>query len=412
MTRNPLRWLPVGLLTIGLAAGTVSPAAADGALPPPTGTAGTIVLQLDDRSATIDDVTERFPVVVESVMVRRAGIYRVRPKTALTGWSLTLLADQLEQSREVSHAVAEVGTGLDSTRFHSWPQGAPDADGSAAAYANQPAAANLTRAHALSRGRGVRVAVLDTGVAAAHPALAGSVGPGYDYIGDDTDAGEEADGLDTSRDGRLDGSYGHGTFVSGLVRLIAPDAQILPMRVLDSDGVGNEVVIAQAIRDAVAAGADVINLSFGSRTGADSDAIDSALYHAENSDVLVVVSAGNGASTEPLYPATSGDAVSVTSVDPTTGRVADYASRGFWVELAVPASKVVGPVPGCGYARWSGTSMAAPLVSGQAALVQARAPMLPVDGRVKALTGTARYLGGTSARYGVADILGSLQLAR
>lgn len=413
MTRPPLRSSAAALLAVGLAALAVTPAAADGPVVPPPGADGSIVVQLDSRGATIADVTRKFPVTVDSVLVRRAGIYRVRPKTTLSGASLTRLAVRIEESREVSHAVAESGRGFDSTRFHSWPEGAADERGSsAAAYANQPAAADLARAHALSRGRGIRVAVLDTGVAADHPALVGSVGPGYDYIGDDADADEEADGLDTSGDGRLDSSYGHGTFVAGLVRLVAPDAQILPMRVLDSDGVGSEVVIAQAIRDAVAAGADVINLSFGGRTSADSAAIDSALYYAENSDVLVVVSAGNGGSAQPLYPATSGDAVSVTAVDPATGRVADYASHGSWVELAAPASDVVGPVPGDGYARWSGTSMAAPLVSGQVALVQARAPRLTVDERVKVLTRTAHALGWTSARYGVTDILDSLQQAR
>ena len=146
------------------------------------------------------------------------------------------------------------------------------------------------------------VAVLDTGIDASHPVLRERTVGGYDYIGDDDDPTEQRQREDEDDNGLTDMSYGHGTFVAGLVGLVAPEASIMPMRVLDSDGFGNVVVIAQAMRDAAQDGADVINLSFGTESSRSSPVLERAIDDVREDGAMVVVSAGNRGSDKPLYP--------------------------------------------------------------------------------------------------------------
>ena len=269
----------------------------------------------------------------------------------------------------------------------------------------------MSASHAISRGSGVTVAVLDTGAARDHPALAGRLVAGYDYVDDDADPSERRQNVDTSGDGRRDSSYGHGTFVAGTVSLIAPDARVMPMRVLDSDGVGNVVVIAQAIRDAVHRGSGVINLSFGTESSLSSPVLDRALRAAKDAGVLVVGAAGNSGSAQPLYPGSSVDVLSVTCFDPRTRAVPSYASYGIWVDVAARGSDVIGPLPGGAYAKWSGTSMAAPQVAAQAALIRSRVPWLSRSGQLEAITKTTTALRPLSVQYGAVDIPASLGYA-
>ena len=120
----------------------------------------------------------------------------------------------------------------------------------------------LPAAHTIARGAGVRVAVLDTGIDPLHPAFAGRLLDGYDFVDMDNDPSEVGVA-------GTDPIFGHGTHVAGLVVLAAPDALILPVRVLDRDGAGNIWVLAEALAYAVNPdgdpstddGVDVINLS-------------------------------------------------------------------------------------------------------------------------------------------------------
>src|SRR5512140_3715419 len=125
------------------------------------------------------------------------------------------------------------------------------------------AALHLADAQRISTGKGIRVAVLDTGVDAQHPLLAGKLLPGYDFVDGDLDPSEVGT--------RFDAGFGHGTHVAGIVLTAAPDARIMPLRVLDAQGMGNTWVLAEALLFAVDPagnpatddGADVINLSLG-----------------------------------------------------------------------------------------------------------------------------------------------------
>lgn len=285
--------------------------------------------------------------------------------------------------------------------------------GTESAWAAQwaPQALQLAQAQSMSRGAGVRVAVLDTGVDARHPALAGRLLAGRDFVDDDLDAGE---GGSAGRSG-----FGHGTHVAGLVALAAPEAQIVPVRVLDADGVGNAWVLAEALLWAIDPdgdpntpdGAQVVNISLGSlaRTRimdtialiascgpvVPDDAIadrsdpgysDDAVRCAAGSGAVIVAAAGNDSSGSlKEYPAAEG-AYGLLSVGATTasGRVAGFSNYGPWVDLAAPGEGITSAVPG-GWATWSGTSMAAPLVAGTAALVRAAVPSLPAKDVVQRL---------------------------
>ena len=128
----------------------------------------------------------------------------------------------------------------------------------------QPAldALEITAAHARSTGAGIVVAVLDTGIDFSHPFFAGRIAPGgFDFIGRDNDPSDERNFVDDDADGAVDEQFGHGTFVASLVLAVAPDAAILPVRVLDADGFGTASTIAAGILWALDAGAQVINIS-------------------------------------------------------------------------------------------------------------------------------------------------------
>jgi hypothetical protein len=222
------------------------------------------------------------------------------------------------------------------------------------------------RITAVGTGVGVVVAVLDTGVDAAHPELRSRVLPGKDFV-------------DPAGDGRRDPN-GHGTHVAGIVAAaadgsgttgVAPAARILPVRVLAADGIGDDGVLALGIVWAAENGADIMNLSIGGAVP--STLLEDAIRFAFDRGVLVVISAGNdGAfSNTPSYPAAYPDAFAVGSTD-AADRRSIFSNTGAYLDIAAPGSWIRSTWPGGGYQVLSGTSMAAPFVSGAAAVTLER----------------------------------------
>lgn len=226
----------------------------------------------------------------------------------------------------------------------------------------------LTAAHSVVRGDGVLVAVLDTGIDPNHVLFQGRIDPrGWDYVSGDADPTDGPTGVDSNHDGIPDEAAGHGSHVAGLVLLVAPEATILPMRVLDSDGRGDAFKIATAIEDAVALGAKVINLSLGMTS--ESGVIDEAMEYANSRGVVMVAAGGNrGAESPEEYPASGGGAIGVAATTPTDAR-APFSNFGDYLKLAAPGISLRSAYWDGGYAIWSGTSMSTPLVSGAAALL-------------------------------------------
>lgn len=229
-------------------------------------------------------------------------------------------------------------------------------------------AIDLAEAHTISKGAGTIVAVLDTGVQLDHPALASQIYPiGVDFIDGDTSPADSANGIDDDGDGAIDESVGHGTHIAGIINLIAPEAQIMPLRVLNSDGRGANFATANAILFAALNGADVINLSLGSSVR--SALLNDVLEQAADLGVVVVAAAGNGNTDAKQYPAADACAISVASVG-TNNIKSSFSNFGDWVDIAAPGYAIYSPIPTNDYAWWSGTSMATPIIAGQVALLR------------------------------------------
>ena len=184
---------------------------------------------------SINEVTAAYPVTVLSALLTSRGIYLMKPTNAsdrATTSAVTALANRIATSKTVVvYAEPDYATTLITTRYRSWPEGAPTAaTGGSSAWLNQPAntSLQLNTAHYYSQGLGIKVAVLDTGVDPTVPALQGRLKGGYDYIGDDSNPTDVRMNVDSNGNGTVDDAYGHGTFVAGLVALVAPDALIMP----------------------------------------------------------------------------------------------------------------------------------------------------------------------------------------
>jgi minor extracellular protease Epr len=183
----------------------------------------------------------------------------------------------------------------------------------------------------------------------------------------DDDPTETRDGQDEDGDGYVDEAFGHGTHVAGIIHLVAPEARLLAVRVLDDDGVGNLLRVVAGVRWAIQQGAKVINLSLGSLRR--SEAVERALEDAEARGIVVVVSAGNWGSDTPVeFPASSPSVAAIAAVD-AAGDAADFSSYGANVALAAPGVAVRSTYPGGDFRLWSGTSMSAPFVAGTCALL-------------------------------------------
>ena len=317
-------------------------------------------------------------------------------------------------SRVVRLRWAEINYDTDASddRYHAWPDGFPNFVGTdPALWLHQQAATELglDAVHQLSTGAGTVVAVLDTGVDPNHPALAGRLGPAWDYVDDDAIPTDERDNADNDGDGLVDEAFGHGTHVAGIVALVAPGARILPARVLNADGRGNVFTVAAAIDDVVDAGATVINLSFGTEDNTASKVLDEAIVRAQHAGVAVVASSGNGGSDVHRFPAALKDVFAVAGTNATETGLASFSNRGKWVAAAAPATAIVSAVPGGGYASWSGTSMAAPFVSAQIALIHGVSRRSTAKQIRDLIVHSSRQLGNGKNNPGTVDILASLQ---
>ena len=271
----------------------------------------------------------------------------------------------------------------------------------------------LEATHDISRGGGTLVAILDTGVQLDHPALTNSIDAlGYDFVDNDLAPDEDANGLDDDGDGFVDELYGHGTHVAGILHLVAPDARLLPLRVLNSDGRGNNFRTASAIAYAVSRGVDVINLSLGAPSP--SILLREVVGEAAQNGVVVIGAAGNRNTYAKQYPAAEACVIAVTSVN-VHDKKSSFANYGDWIGVAAPGENIYSTIPLDGYAWWSGTSMATPFVAGQVALLRGANPQLTLDEVGLLIGGTAYSLDQVNPLYrgrlgeGRIDLLASLE---
>lgn len=206
-------------------------------------------------------------------------------------------------------------------------------------------------------GSEVIVAVLDTGVDSHHPFLHGRVIKGYNFV---------------DRNTNTEDINGHGTHCAGIITDVSTEnVKIMPVKVLDDEGYGNDYNIAMGIRYAVDNGADIISMSLGGP--GHSYFMQEAIEYAIDNNVLVVVAAGNDSSnTEDYYPAGEELAIVVSATDP-DDQLADFSNFGSTVDISAPGVDILSSVP-WGYEYYSGTSMATPFISGIAAMFKSEDP--------------------------------------
>ncbi|MEU5097082.1 type VII secretion-associated serine protease mycosin [Streptomyces sp. NPDC020996] len=252
-----------------------------------------------------------------------------------------------------------------------------------------------------TKGKGVTVAVLDTGVEADHPDLAGNVLPAKDMIGFGARQGDRAWARHGTAMAGIIAGHGHGPGDADGVMGIAPEARILPVRVILEDGDsargkarstrGN--ALAEGIRWAADHGADVINLSLGddSASAHPEPAEDEAVQYALKKGVAVVASAGNGGEKgdHVSYPAAYPGVIAATAVD-RYGTRASFSTRRWYATVSAPGVDIVIADPDHRYYEGWGTSAASAFVSGAVALVKAAHPGLAPAQIKQLLEDTAR----------------------
>ena len=240
----------------------------------------------------------------------------------------------------------------------------------------------------------VVIAVVDSGVNPVSD-LAGRVLPGYDFVNGDSDASDDADhGTESALVAAAAGDAGGGT--AGMCW----SCQVLPVKVLDSDGVGSMFDVAAGIVWAADHGADVINLSLGGRFS--DPAVTDALNYAYARDVVVVASAGNDGKSEQSYPAAEAGVISVAGIVNGQRNLHPLSRRGpTWVDVAAPwCNWVVMGSPD----YFCGTSSSAPLVTGTAALLRTIRPAADRQMIATALLTTADHAPTTGlVGYGILD---------
>jgi thermitase len=236
-----------------------------------------------------------------------------------------------------------------------------------------------------SGSNSVTIAIIDSGIDLSHPDLVGRIVPGYDFVNNDNDP---------------DDDNGHGTHVAGIAGAIGNNstgvagvnwgAKLMPVKVLRSSGGGYSSDVAKGITYAADQGAQVINMSLG---GSDSTgALSSAADYAYGKGSTLIAASGNSGNSVLMWPAAHEKVIAVGSLrDSTT--LSDFSNYGKGLSLVAPGESIYNLWLNSGYATKSGTSMAAPLVSGVAAMILGINPSLSSDLIQSTMESTATDLG-------------------
>jgi serine protease len=236
---------------------------------------------------------------------------------------------------------------------------------------------NMEQAWDENKGKGIKVAVIDTGISRVPDLQDTKFTSGYNFVSDQTDVHDD---------------NGHGTHVAGTIAQatnnkfgvagIAYEATLMPLKVLGGDGGGTVADIAEAIRFAADQGADVVNMSLGG--GGESKLMKEAIDYAYGKGVVVIAAAGNSGRNAADYPARYPHVIAVSAVD-AAGSKTPYSNFGAGIDIAAPGGLINGNDPAGGilqntlnpqtgesvFESFQGTSMAAPHVAGVAALIKA-----------------------------------------
>ena len=230
---------------------------------------------------------------------------------------------------------------------------------------------NIEKAWDETKGEGVTVAIIDTGVSKVPDLKLTKFAKGYDFVNDKDDASDDQ-GHGTHVAGTIAQSTNNGYGVAG----IAYQANIMPLKVLAASGGGTIADIAESIKFAADNGADVINMSLGG--GGASSMLEEAIKYAHSKGVVIIAAAGNENRNSSSYPARYPDVISVAAID-SAGEKAPYSNFGAGVDISAPGGSETGKIiqntvnprtEESVFVGFQGTSMAAPHVAGVAALIR------------------------------------------
>jgi subtilisin family serine protease len=278
-------------------------------------------------------------------------------------------------------------------------------------YLDQPSATNIEvlRAHRLSTGKRSVVALIDTGIDDTHPVLKNIVVRGKNYVTQGAPSEWNDPRVDQSQStvfdlqsqstvfdltpvfsvlrgninvlfaGSADSSFramplpaafGHGTMTAGIIHLVAPDAELMPMKAFDADGKASLWNLIRAVRDSVDMGADVINMSFSAPEDEETALLFKTLAvdYAKASNVALVAGAGNQNRDIEVLPAAIDPVNAIAAVDNHDVK-ASFSNYGDYISFSAPGTDVITTYPGT-FAMASGTSFSAPFVSGIYALLR------------------------------------------
>lgn len=257
----------------------------------------------------------------------------------------------------------------------------------------------IDQAWQVTRGAGVRIAIIDTGIDATHQDLQGAVVGGADFSGLGSPDGLTPVGPER-RHGTMVASLAAGRGNNGVDGVLgsAPEAELLSLSMSFGGGtISPDDQVANAVRFAVDNGADIISLSLTRNTRDWPESWDRAFGYAADNDVVVIAAAGNrGSGTVSVgAPATMPGVLTVGGVDQ-DGQASDSASsQGITIGVMAPSEGLVGATPGGGYVAWSGTSGATPIVAGIVALVRSAYPDLDAANVINRIVATADRVTGT-----------------
>jgi thermitase len=322
----------------------------------------------NDRTEVMIQFTPDSSANERNEYIRQIGGTTRRQIDALNTYSVTLRPNvtisELPSSPIVVHAEIDEIAGATQTKVS--PPNDPR-------YAEQWAfpVVGLPQAWQGLPSRTIVVAVIDSGVCLSHPDLQGRLLAGFDFVDNDNDPTDV---------------FGHGCGVAGVIAAnsnngvgvagVAPKAQIMPLRVLDQNGLGNYSNIASAIVYAVDNGAHIINLSLAGSSP--SSIIEAAVNYATNRNVIVIAAAGNFAQERAYYPAAYPNVIAVGSIDPNLQR-SSFSNFGSQIDVWAPGRDILTTNKNGQYEFMSGTSFAAPIVAGLTAITEAFNTSLNTD---------------------------------
>jgi subtilisin family serine protease len=225
------------------------------------------------------------------------------------------------------------------------------------------------QAWAVTTGSGaVTVAVVDSGVYAQHPDLAGKLLPGWNFVQSNSDTSDVL-GHGTAVAGTLAAATNNGIGIAG----VNWASHVMPLVVVDENDFAAYSDIASAIQYAADHGVRIINISIGGSSP--SSTLQAAVDYAWSRGAVVFASAMNDSSSAPYYPAACGHVVAVSATD-ANDHLASFSNYGSWITLAAPGTNILSTMNGGGYGYWNGTSFSSPIAAGVGALLLAVNPQM------------------------------------